>query len=1254
MVTIQDIRRRKDEVRRSLRGDRGSSARQKQDTLRQLEQAERILERKGSQSAVNNILSNISKKAIFGGRQQIQRSTQNAQPNKPTIVRDSSGRVIQASSSVKARVPNIIGKRISTRQSQLITGGIVGTISKKQAQVAIQQQRRIAKRESTKTRDFIDKNRELSQFIDKVNKRIQQENKNREIAQQKQKQFLQELNTIPIQTLAKQKGKTQAQIQKDIKDRLTFFNRKEVKQAQTASRDISEFTENFERLFKKIPGLRSERFFSKVGRDILAAPSRQTVGFALEISQGAKNIRQLQKDTKSNNPVIREQAKKQLKAITKSLPKQVIQGLDPRTPDGFANLVLMSTAVLSPLALRRIIKAKTPKSGSIEALDNTNTVVIDSTTKKASIIDKNGKVIAISNKPVNINLFRKLRDNVRSTQTYQKILAKEQKNLARANKAAQKLGFKDAQERILFDKLEKSAKSSNKAKKKLTNLENNIIKRNVDKKISSLDKRIQKQLPKKQIKVPKNKINDQTNKIFDKLEKSLENIRKKEEVKLKKDNKAAQKLGFKDSSEYITYQNALTKARNGSKIALAKVKLIERRVVKRKAKLLQEKNKKPTVLSQRRIKKLIKSKGLDVKIKAPKSRKINKKERKTIENIPSLKQLEATFDKGVIKKVVNGKIVTIKRPSNTLQKYIQSLPSTLQSKFTVNEALAKKKYLEELSKYQIESRKILRQQQRSLKEVKNILNDSDIEKGKQIQRILSKKLANSPDVLLSFRQLIDKIDSLDRKISKDLSRKLKKRQPIKNIFGKKSRLKAQFKKQKQTERKNILKDIKETEIILDNLNQKVKQLANEKKPAFARLSRRKSIKRKEGKLQRKNILKSIKVIDNFINKIEKDIVKNNKVLKQKNIKNILSDTDLKIGFKKQKRLSKKLANSKKAFNAAKAFFIERDIRSSNISKKISKPSSNEVIIETKKGIYKLNLSTGKREIFVKKNVGNGKTQQVVLQKVESKVIQKPKTKRKTKAKVKKIVERATLAKSLPSIKQVFVLFPGYKILSVNRYAQISNLGQDQKIKPILIIQQNNALTPKQKQQINTIFKNINIQDIRYTTDSITRLQKKLRTPVKTTKIKTKIKIIPKKPKLPQLPKPKVSKTKRQKINSYDVYILKNRKYIRVNNGSLTKSAAQSLLDNVLDKSVGASGYIKGSKARPNILARKLPYISQRKFRKPKAKSKLKRVSKVEKSKNRIDTRGEKRGLSAAKVAKRLLKNANKKRRTKKSRAKKRK
>lgn len=981
MVTIQDIRRRKEEVRRSLRGDRGSSARQKQDTLRQLEQAERILERKGSQSAVNNILSNISKKAIFGGRQQIQRSTQNAQPNKPTIVRDSSGRVIQASSSVKARVPNIIGKRISTRQSQLITGGIAGTISKKQAQVAIQQQRRIAKRESTKTRDFIDKNRELSQFIDKVNKRIQQENKNRELAQQKQRQFLEELNSIPIQTLAKQKGKKIEQIQKELQDRLTFFNRKEVKQAQTASREISEFTENFERLFKKIPGLRSERFFSKVGRDILASPSRQTVGFALEISQGAKNIRQLQKDTKSNNSVIREQAKKQLKAITKSLPKQVIQGLDPRTPDGFTNLVLISTAVLSPLALRRIIKARTPKSGSIEALDNTNTVVIDSTTKKASIIDKNGKVIAISNKPVNINLFRKLRDNIRSTQTYQKILAKEQKNITIANKAAQKLGFKDAQERILFDRLEKSAKSSNKAKKQLNNLENKIIKRNVNKKIPNLDKRIQKKLPKKEIKSPKNKINDETNKIFDKLEKSLENIRKKEEVKLKKDNKAAKKLGFKDSSEYITYQNALTKARNGSKIALSKVKLIERRVIKRKAKLLQGKNKKPAVLSQRRIKKLIESKGLDVKIKAPKSRKINKKQRKAIENVPSLKQLEATFNK-----------------------------------------------------------RALRKQEKS-------------------------------------------------------------------------------------------------------------------------------------------------------------------------------------------------------------------------SKKIPKTSSNEVIIETKKGVYKLNLSNGKRELFVKKNVGNGKTQQVILQKVESKVIQKPKIKTKTKAKVKKIVERATLAKSLPSIKQIFILLPGSKVLSVNRFAQISLLGQTQQIKPVIIIQQNNTLTPKQKQQINTIFKNINIQDIRYTTDSITKLQQKLRIPVKITKRKTKILKVPrtpKKTKIPQLPKSKISKRKRQKINSYDVYILKNRKYIRVNNGSLTKSAAQSLLDNVLDKSVGASGYIKGSKARPNILARKLPYISQRKFRKPKAKSKLKRVSKVEKNKNRIDTIGEKRGLSAAKVAKRLLKNANKKRRTKKSRAKKRK
>lgn len=948
MVTIQDIRRRKDEVRRSLRGDRGSSARQKQDTLRQLEQAERILERKGSQSAVNNILSNISKKAIFGGRQQIQRSTQNAQPNKPTIVRDSSGRVIQASSSVKARLPNIIGKRISTRQSQLITGGIAGTISKKQAQVAIQQQRRIAKRESTKTRDFIDKNRELSQFIDKVNKRIQQENKNREIAQQKQKQFLQELNTNNIKS--------------------TFSEK-------IADKSILRLNKSNDALLRELEQI--ER----------------------------KNI-----------------ARKELKnRVKKTIIEQLFPGKYTKKIEKIINKKLQSKFLPKDIDLKLIYQGEKAFVGT-KALGSQLAKIVDTSIAIDLIIASNA-----------IEAIKKGRGKefIRSTIRQLKSQNKDSVKFA-------KQGIKEA------------------------------------------------------LKDPSTYLNIPEASML------------KGAVGL-----AAVKKGFKSGGKTVTKTR---KTPNGKTVVISREKVIRFGDGKLKVKVDQSGAK------------------INIVPKGPKKTLRGKLGRK-----PTLSQ--AIPKRGKINKdqpfivSTKGTINSIKRESRKFLKQSISQPKTL---------ILKQK-VQDVKDFQKLSNKVF----------KNTIKDNELRKYTRLQqkphiiKILKKSVPDKEKVPFGVRGTRTQgRESIRQKLIR--SAKVKSRQ-----------------KRREKLKKSTFKDISR-----DSIGDK--------------------------KLQKR--------------KQERQKYKNTKfTLNQKINSNVLTSSD------------------------AKDLPIISNARTKSVNQK-------KIIVETDQ--QKIKRIKDLRKI---KNIENFREKQKSIQAIEINLLKKEA--------IKLAISYALLFSNTQNVNASRV-----QLLNTNnKLATIRDIVNENIIKLKVKINLKNVSTKTKSnvlKRIPSTYLKINIRTTRITKPKSPTIPKVPRTSKKS-KI-PKIPKTPKKPKLPQLPKPKVSKTKRQKINSYDVYILKNRKYIRVNNGSLTKSAAQSLLDNVLDKSVGASGYIKGSKARPNILARKLPYISQRKFRKPKAKSKLKRVSKVEKSKNRIDTRGEKRGLSAAKVAKRLLKNANKKRRTKKSRAKKRK
>lgn len=126
---------------------------------------------------------------------------------------------------------------------------------------------------------------------------------------------------------------------------------------------------------------------------------------------------------------------------------------------------------------------------------------------------------------------------------------------------------------------------------------------------------------------------------------------------------------------------------------------------------------------------------------------------------------------------------------------------------------------------------------------------------------------------------------------------------------------------------------------------------------------------------------------------------------------------------------------------------------------------------------------------------------------------------------------------------------------------------------------------------------------------------------------------------------------------YDVLVKSKGKFVKVNRTPLSQSNARNRLSFVLDNSISQSGKITPVKKVAklgNVKSKERTYYSRtkRKFRNYKIKSGKKKTLKgtrvIEKRKNAIDTRGEKRQLTVSKLVKRegLLKSSGRKKRRK--------
>jgi len=136
-----------------------------------------------------------------------------------------------------------------------------------------------------------------------------------------------------------------------------------------------------------------------------------------------------------------------------------------------------------------------------------------------------------------------------------------------------------------------------------------------------------------------------------------------------------------------------------------------------------------------------------------------------------------------------------------------------------------------------------------------------------------------------------------------------------------------------------------------------------------------------------------------------------------------------------------------------------------------------------------------------------------------------------------------------------------------------------------------------------------------------RKQRVTRTPRKTKTPKT-----PKTPRIPIIPL-SVQKERKKKGYGYSVFVKKrrNRRYTAVKNYVLSNAQAINLARYIADNTPIASSKVIPVKKKINKIFKKK--VSSQKFRKPKGKSKLGRGTVVEKRKYRIDTAGEKAGIT---------------------------
>ena len=463
--------------------------------------------------------------------------------------------------------------------------------------------------------------------------------------------------------------------------------------------------------------------------------------------------------------------------------------------------------------------------------------------------------------------------------------------------------------------------------------------------------------------------------------------------------------------------------------------------------------------------------------------------------------------------------------------------------------------------------------------------------------------------ITSVSKIKNKLDIVNKKILKQKRRELAK-------LNKKV-----DKKRRKDKRKSDIKKIE-------------KEIAKRDAKRLGLVETLESIRKKAEKGKKKQT-KSDKRLEKQNKKKIKKFNKEVAALEKKRSRQKKKSDDLK---RIQREINKRRRNKNDAIKTLESIRKKAE-KGKRIRKKIEK--QNRKRIKTQKEIQRLEKEINKKlKKYTLKDKTTNKTKNKNTNKIE-------KTKRKTKEKRKKIERRSNKkeskqkAKEITSGKQKLLLETKTKksLKSKTRYKfqplfaqrskqNITDITKERPKTESKTKQKTITITePKQKQKrkVRFIFKGAQRQAQKQAQEQIQKkIQKqkqkqKTKRRIKKRNLKSRIKI-----KLPNITKKKKTQSLRQ---GYNAYARSKGKLVRVNKEPLPRNRALRLAARVANNTTSASIKIKKSAKKTSKKDIKKPKVLDL-FRKSKRGK-----TKVEKRKYRINTRGEKRGLTVAKYLK---------------------
>jgi len=498
----------------------------------------------------------------------------------------------------------------------------------------------------------------------------------------------------------------------------------------------------------------------------------------------------------------------------------------------------------------------------------------------------------------------------------------------------------------------------------------------------------------------------------------------------------------------------------------------------------------------------------------------------------------------------------------------------------------------------------------------------------------------------------DKRKSDIKKIEKEIAKRDAKRLGLVETLES-IRKKAEKGKKKQTKSDKRLE--KQNKKKIKKFNKEVAALEKKRFRQKKKSDDLKRIQREINKRRRKrnDLIKTLESIRKKAEKGKKKQTKSDKRLEKQNKKKIKKFNKEVAALEKKRSRQKKKSDdlkriqreiNKRRRNKNDAIKTLESIRKKaekgkRIRKKIEK--QNRKKIKTQKEIQRLEKEINKKlKKYTLKDKTKNKTKNKNTNKIE-------KTKRKTKEKRKKIERRSNKkeskqkAKEITSGKQKLLLETKTKksLKSKTRYKfqplfaqrskqNITDITKERPKTESKTKQKTITITePKQKQKrkVRFIFKGAQRQAQKQAQEQIQKkIQKqkqkqKTKRRIKKRNLKSRIKI-----KLPNITKKKKTQSLRQ---GYNAYARSKGKLVRVNKEPLPRNRALRLAARVANNTTSASIKIKKSAKKTSKKDIKKPKVLDL-FRKSKRGK-----TKVEKRKYRINTRGEKRGLTVAKYLK---------------------